>query len=311
MDDPQPVSIKPLSIGATLGWAFLAFAVAQAVGAAIVLLWFSAAAPNELSTSRYDGTLVALVTLIINPVQIVLLGAIARWRTGGSAAAYLGLVRFTRREFLIGFVAVVLLAAAIDIASHFAGLDIVTPFQTDVFTTSRADGWLPALLLAIVVVGPIGEEIMFRGFLFRGWVTPGARGVAAVVVITLLWAGQHLQYDWFGIGQVFLTGLVLGWVRWRSGSCLLTIVLHMLVNAESCIEIDGGDRMDRAMSAEQRRVSETARDPIQRGVTERRSRQAGQGDNVEARRAPRDRVTRLVERHRAAGALADHHGGDR
>jgi uncharacterized protein len=236
MDDPQPVPFKPLGIGATLGWTLLAFAIAQAVGAAIVLLWFSASAPTELSTSRFDGTLVARVTLVTNPVQIVLLGVIARWRTGASAVAYLGLVRFTPREFLIGFLATAALAAAIDGASHLAGLDIVTPFQTDIFTTARADGWLPALLLAIVVVGPIGEEIMFRGFLFRGWVTPDARGVAAVVVITLLWAGQHLQYDWFGIGQVFLTGLVLGWVRWRSNSTLLTIVLHMLVNLESCIE---------------------------------------------------------------------------
>ena len=96
--------------------------------------------------------------------------------------------------------------------------------------------WAGSVVLAIVVVGPAGEEIMFRGFLFRGWVTPGTRGVVAVVVITLLWAAMHVQYDWFGIGQVFVTGLVLGWIRWRSGSTSLTIVLHVLVNLESTVE---------------------------------------------------------------------------
>ena len=66
--------------------------------------------------------------------------------------------------------------------------------------------------------------------------TPDRRGVVAVVVITLLWSLMHVQYDWYGIGQVFLTGLVLGWVRWRSGSTALTIVLHFLVNLESTFE---------------------------------------------------------------------------
>jgi len=35
-----------------------------------------------------------------------------------------------------------------------------------------------------------------------------------------------------GIGQVFMTGLVLGGLRWRRGSTLLTILLHLLVNIE-------------------------------------------------------------------------------
>jgi uncharacterized protein len=47
---------------------------------------------------------------------------------------------------------------------------------------------------------------------------------------------MHVQYDWLGIGQVFVTGLVLGWLRWRSGSTWLTIALHMLVNLEGTLE---------------------------------------------------------------------------
>ena len=39
-----------------------------------------------------------------------------------------------------------------------------------------------------------------------------------------------------GITQVFLTGLVLGWVRWRSGSTTLTSLLHMLVNLGATVE---------------------------------------------------------------------------
>ena len=68
----------------------------------------------------------------------------------------------------------------------------------------------------------------------RAW--PGARGVVAVVVIAVLWALMHVQYAWVFVGQIFIIGLLLGWVRWRSGSTLLTIVLHIVVNLESTIE---------------------------------------------------------------------------
>jgi hypothetical protein len=239
-DDARPgggeMPVKALGVWATFGWAALVFVVSQAVGAAIVIAWFSGAIPPSVSAGRYEGTLVALVTLITNPVQIALLAAIARWRSGSSAADYLGLTAFSGRDFFAGLLATAGLAAAIDLATHFAGLDVVSPFQTDAFTSARETGWVWPLMLAIVVVGPAGEEIMFRGFLFRGWVTPDARGVFAVVVITLMWSLMHVQYDWFGIGQVFLTGLVLGWIRWRSGSTWLTMILHVLVNLASMIE---------------------------------------------------------------------------
>jgi membrane protease YdiL (CAAX protease family) len=42
---------------------------------------------------------------------------------------------------------------------------------------------------------------------------------------------MHTQYELFFLTQIFVLGLLLGWIRWRSGSTLLTIMLHALVNA--------------------------------------------------------------------------------
>ena len=36
--------------------------------------------------------------------------------------------------------------------------------------------------------------------------------------------------------QIFIIGLFLGWVRWTSGSVLLTFFLHALFNLEGTIE---------------------------------------------------------------------------
>ena len=58
----------------------------------------------------------------------------------------------------------------------------------------------------------------------------------AIVVISLLWAALHIQYDWAGMLQIFVVGLYLGWVRWTSGSTLLTFLLHALFNLEGTME---------------------------------------------------------------------------
>jgi len=89
---------------------------------------------------------------------------------------------------------------------------------------------------AVVLVGPLGEEIMFRGFLYRGLVRVHDRPIWGILTISILWTALHVQYDWSGLLQVFLIGLLFGWVRWRSGSTTLTFVLHALMNLESAVE---------------------------------------------------------------------------
>ena len=36
--------------------------------------------------------------------------------------------------------------------------------------------------------------------------------------------------------KIFVVGLFLGWMRWRSGSTLLTFFLHALFNVEGTLE---------------------------------------------------------------------------
>ncbi len=102
--------------------------------------------------------------------------------------------------------------------------------------TAKMAGSLPLFFLAVIVVAPLGEEIAFRGFLFRGlsntWL-----GIAGTIIVTsAIWALMHVQYDWVEIAQILLIGLVLGWLRWASGSTALTILLHMLTNLGATIE---------------------------------------------------------------------------
>ena len=109
--------------------------------------------------------------------------------------------------------------------------------MVDLYRGAQSAGSLPLLWLAIVVAAPIAEEIIFRGFIFRGWVRPTQRPMIGILVVSLLFAVIHIQYNWFGILQVFLIGLLLTWTRWRSGSALLTMVMHVIANFYAMLQV--------------------------------------------------------------------------
>jgi membrane protease YdiL (CAAX protease family) len=46
-----------------------------------------------------------------------------------------------------------------------------------------------------------------------------------------------VQYQWFFVGEIFVLGLVFGWLRWRSGSTILTFALHAAVNGMALVEV--------------------------------------------------------------------------
>jgi membrane protease YdiL (CAAX protease family) len=228
--------VKPWGRLASFGLGFVAMLAGQ-IAALMALSWWIGAGLGHLPDFGGDGVVVTLIIFVSTPVQVLLLAAFAN-RAGGSAAFYLGLTLPRRSEVVFGVTVVVGLIVVGDTVSWLLGHSIITSFQTDIFRTAGAAGWLPLLLLwlAVVVVTPIGEEILFRGFLFRGWLRSPRDAWAVIVVTALLWALIHVQYDPFVISQIFVSGLLLGWIRWATGSTILTILLHALINFEGMLE---------------------------------------------------------------------------
>src|SRR5579863_242912 len=226
--------MKIWGYAATLGWALLAFVAGQFIALA-VLLWIRFSDLGSLLAVPFDGAMVTLFILISNPITIAIIVA-AVLLAHARPADYLALRLPSARGAALGLILLVALIAAGDLLLYLAGYPLVTPFQMQSYTTARTEGWLPALLLAAIIAAPIGEEIMFRGFLFRGWARPDRNPWPAIVVISVLWALLHVQYDWTGLLQIFIIGLFLGWMRARSGSILLTILLHALFNLEGTLE---------------------------------------------------------------------------
>ncbi|MGJ5207975.1 CPBP family intramembrane glutamic endopeptidase [Bradyrhizobium sp. HKCCYLR20261] len=107
------------------------------------------------------------------------------------------------------------------------------------FGRARRDGPLILFLFLVTVCigAPILEEFLVRGFMLRGWSESFLRPGGAIVLTSAFWAICHVQYDWFGMFEIFVIGLLLGYCRVRSGSTWLTVVAHSANNVYSYVVI--------------------------------------------------------------------------
>ena len=137
---------------------------------------------------------------------------------------------------LIGVAALFVVVMGWDLLSRATGRDATPGFMMEVLKSAEADGALWLLVIAFCVAAPVTEELFARGFLYRGWSESVLGPIGAILLSSMMWTALHLQYDWFFFGEVFSIGLLLGYLRYRSGSTLLTMVLHGLNNLAATLQ---------------------------------------------------------------------------
>jgi uncharacterized protein len=224
---------KAFGVVATFAIGALALIAGQLSGIAALSGWYGLNL-RLVGTLSQDGGAIVLFIFVSAPVQVAVLALAASYK--GSAAEYLGYKPPRRSEVVIAVAVLAALIVAGDTVSWLAGRHIVDRFQTDIYQAAKSANLLPLLLVAITVLIPIGEESLFRGFLFRGWLRSPRHAWPVILLTAALFAVIHVQYDWFLITQVFAFGVLFGWIRWATGSTILTMLLHGLVNLEGMIE---------------------------------------------------------------------------
>jgi CAAX protease family protein len=237
--DPAPARSR-WGFWTTTAWAVAVFAamllVDLAATVAVLVSW--GVDENSMPTAaelQSHATIVAAAALAHLPVCVaVLMLAVRLART--SVADYLALKRFDTAHLLIGLACTFGYLAAVDILTYVSGRGLSVPFVQGIYRTAVEGGTLPVLLLGVLVAAPVSEELLFRGFLLRGWTASRLGAVGAVVLTSAIWAVIHTQYDLIIVGQIFGLGLLLGWLRLRSGSTVLTIVLHGAYSAGAMVQ---------------------------------------------------------------------------
>ncbi len=225
--------VKPWGIFATLALGALALLAGQLSGIAALSALYGFDL-GQVETVSQDGGAIILFIFVSAPVQVAVLVLAAAYK--GNVLTYLGYKLPRRSEVVFGIAVLATLIVVGDTVSWLAGRNIVDRFQTDIYQAAKSASMLPLLLVAVTVFIPITEESLFRGFLFRGWLRSPHQAWPVIVFTAGLFAVIHVQYDWFLIAQVFAFGVLFGWIRWATGSTILTMLLHALVNLEGMIE---------------------------------------------------------------------------
>ncbi len=92
------------------------------------------------------------------------------------------------------------------------------------------------LAITIVVIAPIIEELIFRGYLYKAWRYTRLGFIGALVLISALFAAIHAgQYQWPILLVLFCFALLIGAAREKTGSVLMPMLLHGLNNAIAAI----------------------------------------------------------------------------
>ena len=181
------------------------------------------------------GLTISLSVIMGLPAVLLALWLVIR-ATRTPFADYLGLRGFSAKYFLIGVVGLVIIIVGWDLMSRAVGHEVEPGFMLDVLKSAQNDGALWLLITAFCVAAPVSEELFARGFLYRGW-SESFLGVAgAIILSSLVWTGLHMQYDWYFFGEIFSLGLWFGYLRYRSHSTWLTIVLHGLNNFGAVVQ---------------------------------------------------------------------------
>ena len=85
------------------------------------------------------------------------------------------------------------------------------------------------LFIAVVIIAPLGEELLFRGFLQQVLEKHWKDVTKAVLVTALFFAMIHMNPYWFV--QIYILGILLGFLAWKTKSVLPPLILHGINNA--------------------------------------------------------------------------------
>jgi membrane protease YdiL (CAAX protease family) len=191
----------------------------------------SLAATFPAGSAADIGLRAAHAVFAVLPPLILVIGRVRRGPTKWHRA--LGLVsKGMSRHLFQGLVGLGLTLAAVLVVRDMliawlqAMLPGMIPGAVGARASSGPGGWsVAADLVLVLLLAPVAEEIIFRGFLFRA-LYDRVRPIAAAGLSALLFAAAHLAWEPQAFVSLFCLGMVSAYVYQGSRSLIPSILLH-------------------------------------------------------------------------------------
>ena len=236
VDSPPVGGNAPWGFWATLAWLILALLLHGAALPLEIALLRGTAVGHAIDASIALGALNLVLDWSIPLIVLVIAVRLRGWALRDYFAWLAPGVRYV----VLGIVLALAIQFAFSETFYLLGADWSGAVEQ--FRTERAAGvshWIPVLQAwPSIVCAPIVEESVFRGFLWRGWSQSRLGAVGTFWLGTLAFAAWHIPKALemnavggiFMLVQVFVLGLLLNWLRWRSGTTTAGMLAHATAN---------------------------------------------------------------------------------
>jgi membrane protease YdiL (CAAX protease family) len=242
--NPEPVTPPPVNRFWGF-WASAGFGAVVVIVYLVVIVFVMVVAAVAMALARYGtaitlddftgsinsnlGLLVAVSVIVSAFAGTGLILAFIKVRRGAGIIEYLGLKKISWKAALV---AIAITAAFLILEALFSVYLQVGEGETNTMTDIYNTAVWPALLwIAIVVFAPFFEEPLIRGFLFEGFRRSRLGLIGAIFLTSIIWTCLHIGYSVYSLGAIFCFGLVLGAVRYKTGSLWSTVLMHAFNNA--------------------------------------------------------------------------------
>jgi len=206
------------------GIILLSLLFAILVGAGFVSI-LKALLPN------FDPITISLLSMFVSTLMIALPVIVYLHINGLSIRKRLRINRISKNTLFsiiiisVGFIVIIDELDRI-VYALFGSPDFLDELVEQLRITSIFNGVL--IILTTIIVAPLVEEMLFRGFLQKILEESWEDITKAILVTSLFFALVHLNPYW--IVQIYLLGMLFGYLSWRTNSIIPGIILHGLNN---------------------------------------------------------------------------------
>ena len=226
---PRYAAVSPWPPLVALVAAVVAQAGLQLLGGVLGVLVGTWVLPEAFGEQRL--LIGILFGLALSQVAVIALTWWAAGMFGGERRAVLQLdgPRPGVRDVIVALAGLVVLLGSYNLLIYFVWPNQFMADAAQFLPMIENPHW-PVTALAIGIGAPISEELLFRGFLISALMKWGGGFWTAALVANVVWTTFHLGYSIAGLIEVFIGGLYMSWLLWRSGSIWLPIIAHAATN---------------------------------------------------------------------------------
>jgi membrane protease YdiL (CAAX protease family) len=180
---------------------------------------------------NFDSIAISLLSMFVSTLMIALPVIVYLRINGLSIRRRLRINRISKNtlfSIIIISVGFIIIIDELDriVYALFGSPDFLSELVEQLKITSVLNGIL--IILTTIIVAPLVEEMLFRGFLQKVLEESWEDITKAILVTSLFFALVHLNPYW--IVQIYLLGMLLGYLSWRTNSIIPGIILHGLNN---------------------------------------------------------------------------------